>query len=185
MVFMKRFAILIALSAILAGNCVAQSAQDAPASKEDIQRYLEAIHSHDMVKQMLAAMSKSVHQLIHEQYIKDKDKLPADFEVRMTQIVDDMWNDMPLDEMMQAMVPSYQKHFTKGDIDGLVAFYSSATGQKVLHEMPAIMSEAMQAMTPIMQKQMETVQARVQQQTEEMMKQSEKKPSPTSTTRKN
>jgi len=62
---MKRLAILIALTAIFAGNCVAQSAQDAPASKEDIQRYLDAIHSHDMVKQMLAAMSKSVHQLIH------------------------------------------------------------------------------------------------------------------------
>ena len=182
---MKRFAILIALSAILAGNCVAQSAQDAPASKEDIQRYLDAIHSKDMVKQMLAAMSKSVHQLIHEQYVKDKDKLPADFEVRMTQTVDEMWNNMPFDEMMQAMVPTYQKHFTKGDIDGLVAFYSSPTGQKVLHEMPAIMSEAMQAMTPIMQKQMETVQEKVQQQTAEMMKQSDKKTNRTSTTQKN
>ena len=34
--------------------------------------------------------------------------------------------------MMQSMVPAYQKHFTKGDIDNLVAFYSSPTGEKVI-----------------------------------------------------
>ena len=33
---------------------------------------------------------------------------------------------------MQAMVPAYQKHFTKGDIDNLVAFYSSPTGEEVI-----------------------------------------------------
>jgi len=178
---MKRSAILISLFAILAGSCFAQqSAQEAPASKEDVQRYLDAIHSHDMMKEMIDAMSKPLHQLIHEQYVKDKDKLPADFETRMNQIMDDMWKDMPFDEMMQAMVPSYQKHFTKGDMDGLVAFYSSPTGQKVLREMPTIMSEAMQSMMPIMQKQIEAMQERVQQQTAKMMKDSEKKAEPQS-----
>src|SRR5439155_13694987 len=49
---------------------------------------------------------------------------------------------MPFDEMMDAMVPTYQKHFTRGELDALTAFYSSPTGQKILREMPAIMSEA-------------------------------------------
>ena len=32
----------------------------------------------------------------------------------MTKQMDDMLKNMPLDEMMQATIPAYQKHFTKG-----------------------------------------------------------------------
>ena len=52
------------------------------------------------------------------------------------------------------MTPVYQKHFTKGNIDDLLAFYSTPTGQKVVKELPAISTEAMQAATPIYQKMM-------------------------------
>ncbi len=43
------------------------------------------------------------------------------------------------------MVPVYEKHLTKGEVDALVAFYSDPKGQKILNEMPAMTSEAMQA----------------------------------------
>jgi uncharacterized protein len=77
--------------------------------------------------------------------------------------------------MIQAMVPAYQKHMTKGDLDVIVAFYSSPTGQKLLRETPAMTAESMQTMMPIMQKYMEKVQNRVQEQTTAMLKQAEKK----------
>ncbi len=66
--------------------------------------------------------------------MKNKDKLPLDFEARMNKQMDDRMKNMPFDEMLDAMVPSYQKHFTKGDMEALVTFYSSATGQKVLRK---------------------------------------------------
>jgi hypothetical protein len=81
----------------------------------------------------------------------------------MNGIMDDMLSTMPFGEMMQAMVPVYQKHFTHGDIDSLIAFYSAPIGQKILREMPAITSEAMQSMMPIMRRQMDAVMQRVQQ----------------------
>jgi hypothetical protein len=173
-----RFRLLfIVLASVLCVNCVAQQASlDQPASKEDVQRYLDTIHAHDMTRQMVSAMLPPLHKMIHDEYLKDKDKLPADFETRMNQMLDSMLKDMPFDEMMAAMVPSYQKHFTKGDMEGLVQFYSSSTGQKILREMPAIMAEAMQAMAPIMQKRMEDIQGRLQQQIAELLK--EPKPSP-------
>jgi hypothetical protein len=68
------------------------------------------------------------------------------------------------------MVPVYQKHFTKGDINNLITFYSSPTGQKVLEEMPAIAGESMAAMMPIMRKYMEESKERVEQEVEEMEK---------------
>ena len=81
----------------------------------------------------------------------------------------------PWDEVLQAMVPVYQKHFTKGDINHLVAFYSSATGQKVLRELPAISAEAMQSMMPILRQKMDVMTKDVQQQVAEMIQKSEAK----------
>ena len=43
------------------------------------------------------------------------------------------------------MVPVYQKHFTKVEMDALAEFYTAPTGQKILKEMPEVVTEAMQA----------------------------------------
>jgi hypothetical protein len=42
------------------------------------------------------------------------------------------------------LIPIYQKHFTADEVDGMVKFYSSALGQKVLTEMPLALAEANQ-----------------------------------------
>src|SRR5260221_4285233 len=101
--------------------------------------------------------------MVHKKYLKAKDKLPDDFELRMSKLLDDNMESFPWDEMLQSMVPVYQKHFTKGDIDVIVAFYSAPTGQKLLKEMPEMMAESMQTMMPLLQKQMTSLQERLQQ----------------------
>ncbi|MGA7290133.1 MAG: DUF2059 domain-containing protein, partial [Terriglobales bacterium] len=104
------------------------------------------------------------------------DDLPADYETKMNAMMDGMFGKMPWNEMMRATVPIYQKHFTKGDIDNLIVFYSTPTGEKVLREMPSVTTEAMQSMMPIVSKYVETVQRRVAKETDDMIAQS-KKPS--------
>jgi uncharacterized protein len=169
--FMKRFLVAAILCISFACCGLAQdTAANAPATKEDVERYLEAIHSHDMMQKMMDAMAKPMHQMVHDRYLKDKDKLPPDFETRMNKRMDEMMKDMPFDEMMQAMVPAYQKHFTKGDMDSLVVFYTSPTGQKLLREMPAIAAEAMTAMMPIMRDHIDATSRRLQQETDGMLK---------------
>jgi hypothetical protein len=173
---MKRLLISAILCFAFSCNVLAQQTRaDAPATKEDVERYLQATHSHELMKQMVDAMAKPIHEMAHQQFLRDKDKLPADFETHMNSVFDDMMKDMPFDEMMQAMVPAYQKHFTKGDMDSLVAFYISPTGQKVLREMPAIMAESMQLMMPIMSKRMEAMKQRMNQEVAALLKQSQKK----------
>jgi hypothetical protein len=157
-------------------TCAAQeSPADAPATKEDIQKYLQIMHSRDMMTKMVEAMSKPMHQMMHEQYLKDKDKLPADFEARMNKMMDEMFKSFPWDEMLDAMVPVYQKHLTKGDVDALVAFYSTATGQKLIKEMPEITGEAMQEMMPLMRKSMDAMTQRMQKEIAAMVRESESK----------
>lgn len=47
-------------------------------------------------------------------------------------------------QLIGRMVPVYQKHFTDKEIDELLKFYGTPTGQKVIREMPATMAEGMQ-----------------------------------------
>jgi hypothetical protein len=91
-------------------------------------------------------------------------------------MMDDTMKAFPWDEILQAMVPVYQKHLTKGDIDTIVAFYSAPTGQKLLKEMPAMMAESMQTMMPLLRKHMEAMKERMQEQVAQMLKESGVKP---------
>ena len=50
----------------------------------------------------------------------------------------------PIGEMLDAMVPIYQKHLSKGDLESILAFYSSPVGRKLLREQPAMMQESME-----------------------------------------
>lgn len=173
---MKRLFVVLGLVFVLGSISVAQANADSPASKEDVERYLQVTQSHDMVKKMVGAMSQGIRKMEHEQYLKHKDELPADYEEKMAARMNEMFENMPWDEMVQSVAPVYQKHFTKGDIDNLIAFYSSPTGEKLLREMPAIMAESMQGMTPVLTKYLDTVQTRLQKETDDMIAQSKKKP---------
>ena len=48
-----------------------------------------------------------------------------------TKIGDVIFRDFPIDEMVDAVVPIYQRHLTKADLDSIIAFYSGPTGQKL------------------------------------------------------
>lgn len=149
---------------------LAQSAESDPASKDDVILYLRTMHSHDMMQKTMQAMLGSMRQMFSEQVEKNGKMPPANAEKRLNTIMDEVIKGMPIDEMTEATIPVYQKHFTKGDIDHLIAFYSSPTGQKLLDEMPAVTGESMTAMMPIMIKYMDDSKQRVQQQVKEMEK---------------
>lgn len=167
---MKRSVLVFAACLLFAFPSFAQqSAADAPASKEDIQRYLDTMHSRDMVKSMFDSMTKTMHQMVHQQVEKEPG-LGADFESRMNKMTDEMMRNLPIDELLDVMKPVYQKHLTKGDVDALIAFYSGPTGQKILKEMPAMTSEAMQAASGVTQKMMTKMMERVQTEIAQMLK---------------
>src|SRR5712692_7837086 len=173
---MKRFLLTAALCiALPVFGSAQQAAADAPASKEDIERYFQVMHLRDTMKQMMDTMTKQMRQMTHAQISKDAANLPSDFETRMNKMVEDQLKDFPMEEMLQAMIPVYQKHWTKGDVDAMVEFYSSPTGQKILKDMPATMAEAIQSVQPIMQKQMTTMMERVELEVAQLAKDSKAK----------
>lgn len=142
--------------------CLAQTADTDPATKDDVIMFFRTMHSYDLIQKLMEVQSQSMQQLFRDQMTKDKAAPPSDFEVRMQKMMDEMIKGMPVDEIMQAMVPAYQRHFTRGDIAAMNAFYSSPVGQKVLQELPVVTQEGMQEMMPILTKYMDQWKERVQ-----------------------
>jgi uncharacterized protein len=172
----KRPALVLLACLFFASTSFAQQNDaDAPASKPDIERYLDAMHSRDMTKNMMATMATQTQKMIHD-LVTRQPNLPPDFEARMDKTMNDYWSDVPVDDIIDAMIPVYQKHLTKGDVDVLVAFYSGPTGQKVLKEMPAITSESMQAASGIVQKMVAKAMQRVDDEIAQVQKANDGKP---------
>jgi hypothetical protein len=48
-------------------------------------------------------------------------------------------------EMEELVVPIYARHFSEAELQGLIDFYSSPLGRKVIGEMPGVMQESMAA----------------------------------------
>lgn len=167
---MKRILVLGILGLALSTVSFAQNADTDPATSDNIQIYLRTMHSHDMIQKMMEVQSQSMRQMMHDQMLKDKSKVPSDFEPRMSKLFDDLVKGMPVDDITQAMIPAYQKHFTNGDIQAMNAFYSSPVGQKVLQELPSVMQEGMQAAMPIMSSYLTKWKGRMQAEMKDMEK---------------
>ena len=147
-----------------------QSASNEPASRDDIILYLRTMHSHDMMHRIMEVQSSSMQQLLRDQLAKQKDGVPANFDTTLKKVMDDFIKGAPIDEMTQAMIPAYQAHFTKGDIQAMNAFYSSPVGQKVLEGLPQVMQESNEAAMPILSKYLSDWKDRMQQEFKDLEK---------------
>src|SRR5260370_7992971 len=94
--------------------------------------------------------SQSMEQLVRDQVLKDKGSVPPEFDAHFKKTMDELIRGMPVDEITEAMIPAYQKHFTKSEIEAMNTFYSSPVGQKVLHELPAVIRAAAQSTMPLL-----------------------------------
>jgi len=90
---------------------------------------------------------------------------PAEVQKAVTQAterVQQMLKVVPTDELLDAMIPVYQKYLTHSDIKAINEFYESPTGQKLLRDTNAMMIEAMQTAQSVMKKHMPEIQAQIE-----------------------
>ena len=173
---MKRAALAAVLCMVFTAAAHAQQTPaDAAASKEDVVRFMDAMHSRDMMMNVMNLMAKQAGQMVHQQVSAQTD-LPPDAEARINKMMQDMFKNFPVDDLIQAVIPVYQKHFTKGDIDAFVAFYSTPAGQKLVKEMPAITQESMQASMGVGQKMVANMQQQIQDDIKQIRKDSAQGP---------
>jgi uncharacterized protein len=132
-------------------------ANDNPASKEQVQKLFEVMEirqqSHLMMDSLQKQMQAMTAQTIRNRY----PQITAAELARANKISEESMKSIPLDAILDDMIPIYQKHLTQTDVDAMIAFYSSPTGHKLMEEMPQITQEAMQVSYLHMQKQIDSV----------------------------
>jgi len=72
----------------------------------------------------------------------------ATFRSSQSSVPDEFWVEFSKkikpDDLINMIIPIYDKHYSKEDLEGLTTFYESPLGQKVIASIPQITSESMQ-----------------------------------------
>ena len=151
------------------------SPADTVATKEEVVKFLDLTHARSQVVQMLDGMAKQA-RMGAEQGFRRKVPDATPEQIRhVDELSDAIFADLSPDEVIDAIVPIYQRHFSKSDLDAIVTFYSSPAGQRVLKEMPAILSESIEAGGKIGRDKMESANRKIEEQIDAMVREAQDK----------
>jgi hypothetical protein len=117
----------MALGMMLAIGATGQAVATPP-STQQIRQLFEVMHLSQMFSQMNSQMAGVMGQAVP--------CVPSSY-----------WQNFidakSTEQLLSRMVPIYQSHFTDKDVAGLLKFYKSPLGQKVITQMPETMAEGM------------------------------------------
>ena len=131
------------------------SADEAAASREDVLKLFDVMHLRDQMRLVMNQVSAQMRATSHEQLRKRDPQITNEEIARLDAQSDELLKGMPIDGMLDDMIPVYQKHLSRSDVNAMVEFYSTPTGQKILRQMPSMMAEGMQAVQPRLRKMMD------------------------------
>lgn len=156
------------------------SIADAP-TRDQVLTLLETLQ----VRQTMTVMLENMKQIMKdtaERSFRQKVPNPTPKQLAaLNGMLDDIIDAQAVDDLINAIIPIYQRHLTKADIEEMIRFYSSPVGQKLLKEQPQIIQESMQAGAAVQQRRMDEINARVQERVQELM---DATPEPPSTPQK-
>jgi len=160
---MKKSTARLCFVFIFAATAFAQQAAvlDTAPSRDDVLRFMDLMQIRAQMDQLVEGMKKSMKTGAEASF---KLKIPAatpEQLAKLNLVTETVFKDFPVDEIIDAAVPIYQKHLAKSDLDAVIAFYSSPVGQKLLKETPAMMAEGMQAGQDIMMRKLPDIQERL------------------------
>jgi hypothetical protein len=134
------------------------SAADAPPSEASVKQLLELSHAHqvldNMMSQMDGLMRNAMQQATHGQ--SPSPEVQKSFEKARNDVQKAFKEKFTWSKLEPVYVRIYQKSWTQDEIDGMIAFYKTPTGQSVINKMPVVMqnsmNETMQMMAPLMER---------------------------------
>jgi uncharacterized protein len=145
----------------LSAEAVAQTTagNSEPASRQDVENLFAMLKLDRMMQVTMTSAAEQMKNNLPELMKQQNIQIPQE---QLDAMAEDIFRDYPMKEVLDSMIPVYQKHLTKADVGNILAFYQSPTGQKMLNEMPEMSKEAMQAANPVMKQWMVTMMQRMQ-----------------------
>ena len=114
-------------------------------TREEVLQFLDLMHARAQMTVIIDGMSKQVRAGAEESFKSKVPNATAEQIAKLDKICDGVFASLSIDDFINVIVPIYQKHLTKADLAAATAYYSSPAGQKILKELPSIMSESMAA----------------------------------------
>lgn len=167
---MKRVALVVAVSLCISAAAFAQTAATAP-TREELVKMFDVLRVRQQTENVMQTTLMQMRQQIENDIQKRYPNLSPEAMKKIEESINGAVNIYPVNEMLEDLIPVYQKHLTKADVDAIVGFYSSPAGQHFLDKMPAVTQEAMSTMMTKMQVRSAAYANKVEQQAEELEKQ--------------
>jgi hypothetical protein len=152
----------------------AMAGPEDPASPDDIRKLFDVMQIRNQMKVVMQQVSQQMRSMEHEQIRKNDPDATEEDMAKLDAISDEVLRGVAVEGLLDDMIPVYQKHLNKSDVDAMVGFYTTATGQKILREMPAITTEGMQAMQPHLRQMMDDVSSQIQNRIKEQIEDKKK-----------
>ena len=143
------------------------------ATSEQVERLFQVMRIRQQTESMMKQMSAMMQRQVAQGMKSGEADLPADKKPTaeqsaarqelMAKFMDRALHVYTVDEMLADMTPIYQRHISKSDIEAMIAFFGSSSGQHFLEQQPLILKEYM----PLV---MTRVQEKTQALTDEMKK---------------
>jgi uncharacterized protein len=161
---MKRCIASFILGLLLVSVASAQSSStDEPSTREDVVKLFDVMQIRQQIDLVMKQMFQQMRVMSREEMKDRKVQVSPEDMARADAVADKIMKEVSVSDMLDDMIPVYQKHLSKSDVDEMIKFYSTTTGQKILREMPAMAAEGMQAMQPRLRKQMDQISREVDQ----------------------
>jgi hypothetical protein len=148
------------------------------ASREQIMKLLDLLQVPDSLALTLDAMKEQM-KIGALQAFREKVENPSPEQINsVNAIVDDEFKKIGMEDLIKDVVPIYQKHLSRSDVEAVIRFYSSPVGQKIRREQPAMARESLQATAAGQRGKMELLLAKLDLRIEQLIQNEQKKTAP-------
>lgn len=137
------------LVAISFGVLISFAAHAQDSKRESIEELLEVSKADTMVDAMYGQVQQAFAGVGDQLGIRP-DEQPM-FDAYMNKLFSAMKKDMSWEKMKEPVIQIYMKHYTEKEVQDMLVFYRSETGQAMIEKMPAVVSDSMQVGQSMMQ----------------------------------
>lgn len=138
----------IALAVSLMATQVHAQAEEVPPSEASVQQLLQTMHAADLfdnAQRQFDGMFQNMTQQVTQgkPATPEQQKALDEFHTKMMAI---LHKELGWEAMQPIIMQIYQKSLSQDEVNGMIAFYNTPTGQAVIKKMPVIMQNSMTLM---------------------------------------
>jgi hypothetical protein len=142
--------VIILLGALLVSfSSFSQSASEEQAKAKKLYELVELMNMDSMMDTMYSQLEFMMQNMSAELGVQPHEK-PI-FDTYYSQMTELMREDLSWSRMQPMIIDVYARNFSDQEIDDMIAFYKTETGQTVIEKLPVVMQESMMGSQTLMQ----------------------------------